>query len=211
MTERARVGDRAAGAGSGAGARQRLGRRACGELLIGGSSPSRCPGASAGRMIVWSLRVKGKTMNPAASTSPTISVSTVMHHGMVNTPPQTPLTEVAAQMAHHCVHCVVVDGLARGPRRSEKLVWGILSDLDLMKAAAAGAMEETAGEHAGTELTTIYARDTVDHAAQLMAEHESTHLVVVSPETGMPIGVISSLDVAGALAPPLDRSPADGA
>jgi CBS domain-containing protein len=33
-----------------------------------------------------------------------------------------------------------------------------------------------------------------------MAEHECTHLVVVSPKEDLPVGVVSSLDVAGTLA-----------
>jgi CBS domain-containing protein len=150
-------------------------------------------------------------MSQAQSASPAITVTTVMHHGVINTPPQTSLAEAAAQMAHHCVHCLVVTGLARGPHRDERLVWGILSDLDLMKAATAGDLDAPVGDHAATEITAIDPQDTVEHAAQLMAEHECTHLVVVSPESGEPIGVISSLDIAGALAPRLNRSPGDGA
>lgn len=33
-----------------------------------------------------------------------------------------------------------------------------------------------------------------------MAEHQLTHLVVVQPESGHPVGVLSTLDIAGVLA-----------
>jgi CBS domain-containing protein len=134
------------------------------------------------------------------SIAPTASVGTVMHQGVINTAPQTTLLEAAAAMASHGVHCVVVEGLARGADRQEQLVWGILSDLDLMKGVAAGRPDATAGEFAATEIVTVDPSDTIEHVAQLMAEHDCTHLVVVSPETQLPVGVISSLDIADALA-----------
>jgi len=128
-------------------------------------------------------------------------VGEVMHRGVINTPPQTPLEEIAVQMASNSVHCVIVEGLARGRDRQEELVWGIVSDLDLIKAAAAGRGGVSAGEIAATEIVTVEISDSVEQALQLMAEHECTHLVVISPE-GEPAGVISSLDVAGALSSP---------
>ena len=131
-----------------------------------------------------------------------VTVSTVMHQGVITCPPQTPLADVAARMAHHCVHCIVVQGLARGPHGSERLVWGIVSDLDLMRATASGQMDAQASEIAATEIVTVGPDDDVTDVARLMSEHESSHLVVVSAG-GDPIGVISSLDVAGALAPSL--------
>jgi CBS domain-containing protein len=134
------------------------------------------------------------------SAAPTVPVSAVMHHGVINVPPQSTLEEAAREMAHHRVHCVVVDGLARGADRREHLVWAILTDLDLMRAVAAGQLELSVGELAASEIVTVSPGDTIEHVAQLMAEHDITHIVVVSPDTGRPSGVISSLDVAGALA-----------
>ncbi len=68
-----------------------------------------------------------------------------------------------------------------------------------VRVAAAGRSDVSAGEIAATEIVTVEVSGSVEQALQLMAEHECTHLVVVSPE-GEPAGVISSLDVAGALA-----------
>ena len=61
--------------------------------------------------------------------------------------------------------------------------WGIVSDLDLMAGLRPG-VEATAGELAASDVVVVDPSDTLEHAAQLMAEHDSAHLVVVSPETG---------------------------
>ena len=51
-----------------------------------------------------------------------------------------------------------------------------------------------------TPALTIAAEDTLQHAAQLMSEHEVTHLVVVAGGSKQPVGVLSTLDIARALA-----------
>ena len=50
-----------------------------------------------------------------------------------------------------------------------------------------------------TDSFTVTADDEAGHAARLMAEHEVNHLIVVHPESGRPVGVISALDLAGSL------------
>ena len=134
------------------------------------------------------------------SAPPTARVANVMHHGIVTLPPHCSLQEVAAEMATNQVHCVVIEGLARGADRDEHLVWGILSDMDLMRAVAAGQMAIDAGELAATEILTVDPRETVERVACMMAAHDISHVIVVSHETGEPVGVVSTLDVAGALA-----------
>jgi CBS domain-containing protein len=136
----------------------------------------------------------------STATAPALSVGAVMHHGVINVPPQATLQEAAGEMAHQRVHCVVVDGLARGANHGEHLVWAILTDLDLMRAMAVDQLELTAGELAASEVVTVDPDDTVEHVAQLMAEHDIAHIVVVAPGAGKPVGVISSLDVARAIA-----------
>jgi CBS domain-containing protein len=134
------------------------------------------------------------------SSSSTIAVGAAMHRGVINCPPQTPLGDVAALMAEHGVHCVVVDGLAQGPHHDERLVWGIVSDVDLMRAAGSGRLHAEAGEAAASEIVTIGPEEDIECAAQIMGEHDCSHLIVVLPDSGQPLGVISSLDVARALA-----------
>jgi CBS domain-containing protein len=43
--------------------------------------------------------------------------------------------------------------------------------------------------------------ETLARAGQLMSEHAVHHLVVVEPVQGHPVGVLSTLDIATALAP----------
>jgi len=57
-------------------------------------------------------------------------------------------------------------------------------------------VEATAGELAASDVVVVDPADTLEHAAQLMAEHSTAHLVVVSPDSGRPIGILSTLDVA---------------
>jgi CBS domain-containing protein len=141
-----------------------------------------------------------------SSTATPVTVSEVMHYGVITAPPQATLVEAAEEMARNDVHCLVVEGVTRRHEGHETLVWGILSDLDLMQAVAADRLDATAGEVAASEIVTVDSTDGIGEVAQLMAEHQNAHLVVVSPETGEPIGVVSSLDVARGLSGPRGRA-----
>jgi CBS domain-containing protein len=78
------------------------------------------------------------------------------------------------------------------------LPWGVISDLDLVAAIDSGA---NAGAIAASPVVTVTPDDTVRHAAQLMREHSTAHLIVVADAgSPLPIGVISSLDIARAIA-----------
>ena len=126
------------------------------------------------------------------------SVAEAMHDGVVGCGPDTPLSEVARLMSEHGIHCVIVGGLsvdAHGTR----LVWGVVSDLDLARAAAAGD-ELTAGQVAATEPVSASPSDSLADVAHTMGEHDVAHLVVVDDRDAEPIGVISTLDIARAIA-----------
>jgi CBS domain-containing protein len=98
------------------------------------------------------------------------------------------LTTVAGMMAAHRVHAIVV--FDRGDTLQP---WGVVSDLDLIGALDTDA---TAGTMAATLVVTVTVDDTLTHAAQLMREHATTHLVVVTDRpASLPIGVLSTLDV----------------
>jgi CBS domain-containing protein len=126
------------------------------------------------------------------------TVGEVMRLGVVGCAPDTPLQEVASLMSAHRIHCVVVGGLAED-QHGTRLVWGVVSDLDLARAAAAG-QELTAGEVAATEPVTVSPFDSLANVAQMMGEHDVAHLVVVDNKDGEPMGVISTLDLARAVA-----------
>jgi CBS domain-containing protein len=126
------------------------------------------------------------------------SVASAMHHGVITCHPGSTLRDVARTMANAGVHAVVVagDGVDEPGGLS-----GIVSDVDLIAAAARGAaLAGSAVGAAHTEVVTVLARDTLLHATHLMEQHGVTHLVVVAEEGGRPVGVLSTLDVARSLA-----------
>jgi CBS domain-containing protein len=125
-------------------------------------------------------------------------VSNVMRDGVIACTPETPLVEVARLMSEHCIHCVVVAGLGRDGRGT-RVVWGVVSDLDLARAAASGS-ELTAGQVAATEPVTASPADTLSAVARMMGDHDVAHLLVIDDKDAEPIGVISSLDIARAFA-----------
>ena len=118
-----------------------------------------------------------------------------MHTGIVSCPPETDLATVARTMASRHIHAVVVSGI-ESTAHGEQLTWGLLTSLDLAAAAGSGA---DAGAVCSSEVVTVAAGEPLERAIQLMVEHQLTHLLVVSPEA-LPIGIVSTLDVAGCLA-----------
>ncbi len=136
---------------------------------------------------------------PLSLGSRTILVSEVMHAGVINCPPQTPLREIAGLMAEHSAHCVVLDGLAHSRNGTERLVWGLVSDVDLMRAAGSGRLDSESAEIATGKILTIDLEEDIEHAAQIMGENGCSHLIVLA-DTGQPVGVISSLDGARGIA-----------
>lgn len=135
-----------------------------------------------------------------AQTAPSldqIMVADAMHPGVVTCALETPLRDVAWMMGVYRIHAVVVYGeLDDGASE----LWGVISDLDLVEAAAAGDFEDrTAARIAATPVLTIEPADTLARAAQMMSEHQVAHLVVIEPSSRRPIGVLSTLDVAGRL------------
>jgi CBS domain-containing protein len=119
------------------------------------------------------------------------TVAEAMTPGVLACLPVTPLRDVARQMARHRVHAIVVFG-------SEDALHpcGVVSDLDLVAAIGTHA---NAGAVAASPVVTVTPDVSLEHAATLMREHATSHLLVVS-DRGFPVGVISSLDVARALA-----------
>lgn len=124
-----------------------------------------------------------------------LRVADAMHRGVVSCTQDTSLGEVAQLMARERIHCVVVQN------GNGDSLWGIVSDLDLVAAATVRDLDEqTAGGSAGTPVLMIAPEETLERAAQVMTEHAAGHLVVVDPATVRPVGVISTLDIAAALA-----------
>jgi len=126
-------------------------------------------------------------------------VSDVMTEELITCAPSTPLRGVARLMAAHRVHSVFVFDYGSDDDELPEL-WGIVSDLDLVAAAWADVDDQTAGESAVTPLVYVRADDDLRHAAQLMTESGVSHLAVVDSRTRRPVGVVSTLDIARAVA-----------
>jgi len=124
-----------------------------------------------------------------------IRVADVMHRGVITCERDAPLAVVARVMAAHRIHCVVV------PTGDEPGSWRIVSDLDVVEAASADDLaERTVAEMAASNVLTVSSIDTLERAAQLMHERRERHLVVLDPASRAPVGVLSTLDVADAIA-----------
>lgn len=126
------------------------------------------------------------------------TVSDAMRPGVISCPPDTSLRSVAQMMAQQHIHSVVVTDLEGSG--VEGAGWGIVSDVDLLRASEGQLDEASAGSIAATEALTVSPDETLERAAQMMAEHEVTHLLVVASRSGGPLGILSSLDVAGIIA-----------
>jgi CBS domain-containing protein len=120
-----------------------------------------------------------------------------MRPGIITCPPQTDLASVARIIATNHVHAVVVSGI-EPVSGGERLTWGLLTALDLVAAALPGCTATEAADLASSEIVTVDAGESLERAAQLMLEHQLTHLMAV--DGAEPVGIISTLDVAGCLA-----------
>jgi CBS domain-containing protein len=126
-------------------------------------------------------------------------VADAMRPRVLTCEPETLLVTVAQRMATEHVHAIVVllettsaDGeVARRP-------WAVVTDHDVLRSAAAIA-DKTAGEVATGEVLLAGPDEPLPDVAQRMLEHGTSHAVVVEPRTGRPVGVLSTLDIAGIL------------
>ena len=123
-----------------------------------------------------------------------------MHPGLISCLPDTPLRAVARLMATYRVHAILVSAHGEEALPNGGF-WGVVSDVDLLRAAHAGDLDQqTARTSAATPPLTVGTSDELARAAQLMSEHDVSHLIVIEPLSGRPIGVLSTLDIARALA-----------
>ena len=135
-----------------------------------------------------------RTQPPSAWTGPLAgrTVADFATVGILACSPEAPLKEVAWLMANNRVHAVLVvdDDLPEPP---------VIADADLVAAAATGHFEQLcARDIAGTEAVSVREDDTRERAGQLLSEHGVAHLVVRDDQR-MPIGILSTLDVARAI------------
>ena len=131
---------------------------------------------------------RGDYLRPAFRNA---TVADVMTPGMIHCAPETPLDTVAELMATHRVHAVAVGGIA-----ANHLVWGVIDSLDLVRALRDPEHHRFAEAISRQPAVSIEPGADLADAVALMDERSVAHLVVVDRER--PVGVISTLDIAGA-------------
>jgi CBS domain-containing protein len=127
------------------------------------------------------------------------TVADAMHPGILSCDADATLTEVARIMSTHHVHCIVVKGTPED-ESDESPVWGIISDLDMLRAGIRPDAPDTAAAVARQPVIRLQTTAPLREAAELMLTKGTSHIVAVNPVTGHPIGILSTLDIAGVLA-----------
>jgi CBS domain-containing protein len=127
------------------------------------------------------------------------TVGAAMHPGIVSCARDASLTEVAQIMTTHRVHCVAVMSDTRDGS-GERMVWGVISDLDLVRAGIRDGADACASALALEPVISVRDTMALREAGELMLTYAVSHLVVISAEAQRPIGVLSTLDIAAMLA-----------
>jgi CBS domain-containing protein len=126
-------------------------------------------------------------------------VADAMRPRVLTCDPETPLVNVAQRMASEHVHAIVVLLETVDPDGAiDRRPWAVVTDRDVLRSAPAIA-GRTAGEAATGEVLLAQPDERLPDVAQRMLEHGTSHAVVVEPRTGRPVGVLSTLDIAGIL------------
>jgi CBS domain-containing protein len=128
----------------------------------------------------------------------TATVGDAMSRGVISCPPETPLRVVARMMATFGVHAIFV--FEHADDAEPPRLWGVVSDLDLVAATRLDLDTLTAGASAVTPLVSVAADSSIGEAGSLMSQYGIAHLAVTDPVSRHPIGVISTLDIARAVA-----------
>jgi CBS domain-containing protein len=126
-----------------------------------------------------------------------VTVAEAMTPSVVRCGRDASLRAVADLMVTHGIHAVYV--FEDLDEDDSSALWGLVTDLDLV-AAWPVLDERSAGGTAVTPLVIVPSDEPLGRAAQLMAESGTAHLAVTDPVTGMPVGVLSTLDIARVIA-----------
>jgi CBS domain-containing protein len=124
------------------------------------------------------------------------TVGDAMHPGVMTCEPDATVTDVARMMATHHVHCMAVASVTDD---GDTPAWSLISDLDLIRAGLDAADGEAANMATGAVIN-VEPTTPLREAAQLMLTNRAAHLLVVDPRKQRPVGILSTLDIAGVLA-----------
>jgi CBS domain-containing protein len=136
-------------------------------------------------------KIEGSYVTPAFEHA---TVMDAMRPEVLTCPPSASLRDVARTMASEHVHCMFIWG------GGQNNGWGVVSAMDLMRFAPEDVDDCSAASAAASEFLAVSPDEPLDRAVRQMVEHDVTHLIVVDPESRAPVGVLSTLDVAGVLA-----------
>ena len=95
---------------------------------------------------------------PAILSMDSAYVEDVMHSGVFTCFYETSLATVARMMATHRVHCLAGLGDVTA---DDTRIWGLVTDRDIVAAAATDYVHRTAGGSAASEAVTIAPRETL--------------------------------------------------
>jgi len=126
------------------------------------------------------------------------TVADAMRPGVFTCRADTSLTAVARTMAEHHVHAVVVTDTEFFDRAPDTHVWGVVTDATVLRNGAT-AVDRTAGGTATRDFVTAHPGDRLADVAATMTDRGASHAVVVDSH-GRPVGMLSTLDVAGIIA-----------
>ncbi len=123
-----------------------------------------------------------------------VTVAEVMHPGVVSCGQGASPTDIAHVMSSCRVHCVAVVGSSddAGP---QPRIWGIVSDLDLLRAATEPDGATTAADLAHQPVISVRPTMPLREAAEAMVRYGAHHVVVTDPDLHAPVGILSTLDV----------------
>ena len=121
-------------------------------------------------------------------------VGEVMHHGVIACDQAMSLPAIARTMTEHRTHCVAVIGIA-DTVGGESLGWRFVTGPDLMAAAIDAAETPTAAQLAGERMPTVESTAVLRDAVRVLLDERVGHLLVVEPDTELPVGVLSTQDI----------------
>ncbi len=139
--------------------------------------------------------VRGDVAGPSLQD---MTVAEAMNPGIVSCPQDATIADVARIMARHYVHCVAIMNLAHD-ESGELVVWGVITDRDMIRGAIGSGANADAASLVEQPVITVRPALSLRDAGEVMLTNHVSHLVVSDPDTALPIGILSSLDIARAL------------
>jgi CBS domain-containing protein len=128
-----------------------------------------------------------------------LTIEAAMRPGVVCCRPEDGLASVAATMAGHGIHAMMLEPLTGGNPL-------IVTDLEVIRALLTRPAGTCVGAIASEPATTLPSDALLEQAVAKMAELYVTHVLVTDPASSAPCGVISSFDLVAVISGPQPAS-----